>query len=91
MNKDSVTLKWEKPNDDGGTPVTGYIIKTSEVLGDVKEPLQSATIAAHQMCYTVRDLKPANTYMFEVAAINQNGEGDCVTCKFQYTSINIHV
>lgn len=29
-DKDFVTLKWKKPANDGGTPVTGYVIEKKD-------------------------------------------------------------
>ena len=36
---DRVDLKWKPPKDDGGAPITGYIIEQKEKFGTSWEPV----------------------------------------------------
>lgn len=92
-DKDFVELKWDKPEKDGGSPITGYIIekrdkfnpnweKCAEVEGDIPKG-------------KVTDLIEGTPYEFRVRAVNKAGPGDASdaskvhvarakNCKFLY-------
>uniref|UniRef100_A0A5K3EN24 non-specific serine/threonine protein kinase n=1 Tax=Mesocestoides corti TaxID=53468 RepID=A0A5K3EN24_MESCO len=64
-------LKWKPPEDDGGTPITDYIVeRCSESLG-VWEPV-SGVIKDNQIL--VKGLQPKQLYQFRVKAVNNMGE-----------------
>lgn len=73
-DKDFVELAWKKPESDGGSPITGYIIekrdkfnpnweKCAEVEGDVPKG-------------RVDDLIEGTPYEFRIRAINKAGPGE---------------
>ncbi|KAH9498303.1 hypothetical protein Btru_006488 [Bulinus truncatus] len=69
--KDNVFLTWQPPTNDGGTPVTGYIIErqsniTPRWIVVNKEPVPSTELR-------VLDLVEDNTYQFRVIAVNKAG------------------
>ena len=73
---DSITLTWTRPRNDGGSPITGYVLEKRKV-GDTQ--WSKATGAINQITETtfkVQNLQPNQEYEFRVAAVNLAGRGD---------------
>ena len=73
-DKDFVELEWAKPESDGGTPITGYIIEkksksspTWEKCAEVKGDVNNAK---------VDDLVEGVPYEFRVIAVNKGGQSE---------------
>lgn len=73
-DKDFVDLTWEPPFDDGGSPITGYVIEKREKgtsrwmkAGEVKEPVTKGR---------AEDLEEGIEYEFRVRAVNKAGQSD---------------
>ena len=43
---DRVDLKWKPPKDDGGAPITGYVIEQKEKFGTSWEPVLETKVGA---------------------------------------------
>ena len=71
---DRVDLKWEAPKDDGGAPITGYIIEKKEKFTSHWD--EAAVITSPQPRGRVPDLKEGATYQFRVRAVNKAGPGE---------------
>ena len=69
-----VDLKWAAPKNDGGAPITGYVIEKKEKLHSSWEEV--LTTNTPDCKATVPDLKEGNTYQFRVRAVNKAGPGD---------------
>ncbi|XGW01160.1 hypothetical protein V3C99_013825, partial [Haemonchus contortus] len=71
-----ISITWEKPSDDGGEPVTGYVIKKKEAgRRTFKKVVQVSDMKTSQI---VEDLKMATDYVLSVAAVNKYGVGEAV-------------
>ena len=73
VTKESCTLTWKEPEENGGTPVTGYFIErctadSTRWLRITKEHVEGTT-------YDTKDLVEGTKYKFRVVAINKVGEG----------------
>ena len=68
---DSVTLDWQPPKEDGGSPVSTYKIMLSKDGSDWSEV---ATPARLDKKYTAKNLEEGTKYMFRVIAVNDIGE-----------------
>jgi len=70
----AVTISWNPPVWDGGSPVTGYVVTPYEgwVNPDPRPPVTFDSTATTQ---TVTGLTNGTTYTFKVAAINAKGTG----------------
>jgi len=66
------TVSWVAPADDGGSPITGYVV-TPYIGTDAADPVavDDPTATAH----TVTGLTNGTAYTFTVAAVNAAGEG----------------
>ncbi len=71
ITKNSVSLVWQKPNYDGGSPITGYIIEKKESLGAKWSKANLTNITDTH--FTVTGLTQDETYEFRVMAKNAVG------------------
>jgi len=74
---DSMTVSWEEPEDDGGTPVTGFWLERKETAGKrwtrvSRDPIRPTDMAES---FVVSGLIEGSHYMFRVCAINAAGPG----------------
>jgi fibronectin type 3 domain-containing protein len=67
-----VTLEWDAPGDDGGTPVTGYKIYRGTTSRGEKTLL---TTVGNVLTYTDKNVTNNQTYYYDVSAVNSVGEG----------------
>ncbi|KAK0400071.1 hypothetical protein QR680_003339 [Steinernema hermaphroditum] len=85
-DSNQVSLKWNPPRDDGGAPISGYVVERFEKRGGGDwAPVKRAIINGTEA--TITGLAEGETYQFRVRAVNEAGEGppsngcDPVTCK----------
>lgn len=71
----SITITWSKPRNDGGTPVTGYVIEMKEKCDKSWTPLTTSHDRMNDNEYTAKGLTPGKEYEFRVAAANKAGVG----------------
>nr|XP_006823012.1 PREDICTED: titin-like [Saccoglossus kowalevskii] len=67
----SATLKWKAPKDDGGSPVTEYVIERKEQFS----ARWTMTDTSTSTTTTVHSLNEGTEYYFRVAAVNKAGVG----------------
>ena len=72
MNETSIALAWQIPEDDGGSPITKYIVEQRESGKRAWQPAGKC----NETTFTVENLTEGQTYMFRVAAENDVGRGD---------------
>ncbi|PIO53184.1 fibronectin type III domain protein, partial [Teladorsagia circumcincta] len=74
INSDSISISWERPADDGGQPITGYLIEKKE---DGRRTFHKvAHVSASKTSYVVEDLEMLTGYILRVAAVNKYGAGE---------------
>ena len=74
MTAETGDLKWEVPEDDGGSPITGYIIEVK----DMKRKSWREAGTSENLEFTVDKLVDGNEYLMRVAAKNDYGVSDFV-------------
>lgn len=72
-DKDHVDLAWTPPLDDGGSPITGYVVEKKDKYGQWEKALD---VPADQCKATVPDLVEGQQYEFRVRAVNKAGPGE---------------
>ncbi|CAG0909458.1 unnamed protein product, partial [Cyprideis torosa] len=73
-DKNHADIKWTKPENDGGAPITGYII---EFKGKFDREWTQALVLDKDICEaSVPGLKEGQTYEFRVKAVNKAGPGE---------------
>ncbi|KRF85408.1 twitchin isoform X27 [Drosophila virilis] len=72
-DKDHIDLAWTPPLNDGGSPVTGYLVEKKDKYGQWEKALE---VPADQCKGTVPDLTEGEAYEFRVSAINAAGLGE---------------
>lgn len=73
-DKDHADLKWIKPDNDGGAPITGYIIEFKEKFG--KDWEKGKEISGDVTEATIDGLKEGTQYEFRIRAVNKAGPGE---------------
>lgn len=71
--EDSITIQWTKPRNDGGSPITNYVIDKRLISEDKWTKATHATV--HDLIYKVQALIENHEYEFRVAAVNIAGQG----------------
>jgi titin len=69
-----VTLTWMAPDDDGGSPLTGYVI----LRGESADSMTEIALVGLSTSYLDEDVKEGTTYHYTVLAVNAVGQGDPV-------------
>ena len=72
--RDSVTLEWKPPKDDGGSPITGYIIEKREAMRMTWSRADKTT--DDKTTKTVKGLVTGDEFYFRVAAVNKQGSSE---------------
>lgn len=66
-----ITLTWGPPLDDGGTPLTRYVIESTDANGLVS----TTTVGPDATSFPHRDLESGATYTYSIYASNLIGDG----------------
>lgn len=74
VTKNGLKLKWEKPEDDGGLPITSYQIEKLDKATGRWVPVGRAGPSDTEM--DVKGLQEGHEYEFRVKAINEEGESE---------------
>lgn len=72
VHKEGCSLKWKKPEDDGGAPIECYEIEKLDTETGRWVPAGKST----EPNFEVKNLQPGKTYKFRVRAVNKEGESD---------------
>lgn len=81
--KDSCTLKWKEPDDDGGSPISHYIVEKQEGNGRWVPCGESSDTTLR-----VNKLIEGQTYKFRVKAVNRQGQSEPLTTLSSITAKN---
>ena len=74
ITKDSVTLAWQPPSKDGGTPLTGYIIEQRDKRRT--QWTKAGSVDKDTTTFVASKLLEDNEYVFRVTAVNAEGESE---------------
>lgn len=74
--KHSVTLTWEPPVSDGGSPIKGYIIQIQDEGGSDWVKINDIDSLHPTTEFTVPSLRELKRYRFRIIAVNDIGESD---------------
>lgn len=74
IHKEGCKLKFKKPKDDGGVPITAYVVEQMDVATGRYVPV--STIGADKTEIEIKGLEPNHRYQFRIKAVNEEGESD---------------
>ncbi len=77
LTKNSITISWGSPRDDGGAAINAYIIERREAI--MPQWLRVARILPQNQSYTIASLFENTEYIFRVYAENIEGVSDPLT------------
>ena len=72
VHKNGCKLAWKPPLDDGGLPITGYVVEKLDVDTGIWSPVGRT----EGLTIPVEGLEPGKEYEFRVRAVNDEGESD---------------
>ena len=75
VHKEGCKLKWKKPKDDGGLPLSSYIVEKMDVTSGRWVPA-GTVLDPDKTEHTVTGLEPGKKYEFRVKAVNEEGESE---------------
>lgn len=73
LTHESVTISWKPPLNDGGTPITNYVIESRDSGRTTWSKLE--TVDADKLTFVAGNLSLDNEYLFRVSAVNAEGQG----------------
>ncbi|KAH8269759.1 hypothetical protein KR018_000421 [Drosophila ironensis] len=74
IHKEGCKLQWKKPLDDGGIPITGYVIEKMDTA--TGKWVQAGSVDPEKTDVEVKGLDPNHRYQFRVKAVNEEGESE---------------
>lgn len=84
VTKGGCKLKWEKPDDDGGKPITGYQVEKLDKATGRWVPVGRTNDTEMD----IKGLQEGHDYEFRVKAINEEGESEPLTTDRSITAKN---
>ena len=72
----ALDVRWEAPDSDGGSPVTGYRVQWRRASGSWDEPAEVSEAMAAATSHTITGLEYGEEYAVRIIAVNEAGEGD---------------
>ena len=76
LSRDSVELSWQLPEDDGGSPITGYLIEKRDVSRTMWARVEK--IDGSTLKLLVKNLNEGSELFFRVSAINKQGQSEAL-------------
>lgn len=74
VRADHVKVKWEKPEDNGGTEITGYVLEKMDM--DTGRWIPAGEVGPNETSFNFTGLTPKKKYKFRVKAVNKEGESE---------------
>ena len=72
----ALDVRWEAPDSDGGSPVTGYRVQWRRASASWDEPAEVSEAMAAATSHTITGLDFGEEYAVRIVAVNEAGEGD---------------
>ncbi|VDN28526.1 unnamed protein product [Gongylonema pulchrum] len=83
VTKDSCTVQWNPPDDDGGSPISHYVVEKQEANGRWVPCGETSDTGLR-----VNKLVEGKEYKFRVKAVNRQGESQPLTSDYPITAKN---
>ena len=70
-----MTVNWTEPQDDGGSPISRYVIKYGDSNTGI-DNFATLSVDGNTTNFQFTDLNEYTSYRFAVAAVNAYGQGE---------------
>lgn len=74
VRSDHIKVKWQRPEDCGGTELTGYVLEKMDM--DTGRWIPAGEVGPNEDTFTFKGLTPKKKYKFRVRAKNKEGESE---------------
>lgn len=74
IRADHITVKWKRPDDAGGSDITGYVLEKLDL--DTGRWVPAGEVGPDKDTFTFKGLTPKKKYKFRVKAVNKEGESE---------------
>ena len=74
IQKTAMTLNWKHPEDDGGSPLIGYLLEFKEINRQYWSKIEQ--VPASITSYTVQNLRQGAEYEYRISAVNKIGQSE---------------
>lgn len=74
IHKEGCKLKWNKPRDDGGLPLSNYLVEKMDTT--TGRWVSAGMVDPEKTEITLTGLEPGKRYEFRVKAVNEEGESE---------------
>jgi titin len=79
-----LTLTWNPPKDDGGSPITAYVIEKRDARRG--SWVKAGKVNGDMTQFQVKDLVEKSDYWFQVMAVNKAGQSEPLETSTAYTA-----
>lgn len=79
VQRNSISIKWKEPEDDGGSPITGYIVEQREASSSLWTKVEKVDEYTTDLC--CKYLTEKTEYYFRVIAVNKIGRSEPLETK----------
>lgn len=76
LSRDSVELSWQPPQEDGGSPITEYLVEKRDVQRSMWSRVEKTDGTTLKLL--VKNLDEGKEFFFRVFAINKHGQSDAL-------------
>lgn len=86
VHKEGCKLKWSKPKDDGGLPLTSYVVEKMDTANGRWTP--AGCVDPSKTDIVLTGLEPGHQYHFRVKAVNEEGDSEPLDTESPITAKN---
>lgn len=74
VRADHITVAWQKPKDNGGSDITGYVLEKMDM--DTGRWIPAGEVGPNDTSFKIEGLTPQKKYKIRVKAVNKEGESE---------------
>lgn len=88
LERTELTLEWTPPKNDGGSPITQYILEKKEAMRPTWSRIDK--VSSKKTSYHVANLIEGTEYVFRISAENKHGASEPLETSRGYTPKSLY-